>query len=179
MSNTLDWKTKLIAWGSVLTIVGLIFGYALEFKHFSNTLGVGKLVAFSLIAGAALGGWLASKLSRSETTFVGKVRWWVSSLILCTLFMPLIASWLNRLPLSNTTRQISVEFIEEKPFAQERFGLEKGKKIAPDGYYIFVNYRGEIIRLRADRQQFPGKERGDLVQLVLRKGNLGFDWVRF
>ncbi len=175
----LDWKTKLIAWAIVLIIVGLIVGYALEFKHFSNTLYVERLVSAGLVAGAALGAWIGHSLARRETTIVGKARWWVSSLALSILFMPLIASWVNRLPLSSSTKQITVEFIEEKPFAQERFGLLEGKKIAPDGYYIFVMYQGEIIRLRAGKQQFPGRKRGDIIQLEVRKGNLGFDWVLF
>ncbi|GAB4251937.1 MAG: hypothetical protein Kow0027_16290 [Saprospiraceae bacterium] len=178
-TNTLNWKVKAIAWGSVIAIIGLIFGYSLEFRHFSNTLDVERMVGLALLLGAATGAWLANRLSRTESTSVGKLRWWVSMLVLCTLFMPLFVSWLNRLPLSNTTKRVTVEFIEEKPFAQERFGLEKGKKIAPDGYFIFVNYQGEIIRFRADKPQFPGKKRGDLVPLELRPGNLGFDWVRF
>lgn len=178
-SNELNWKSKLIAWGSVLVIIGLIVGYAFEFRHFSNTLHVERMVWGALLLGAAVGAGLAHRLSKTETSSVGKVRWWVSMLVLSTLFMPLLVSWLNRLPLSGTTKQITVEFIEEKPFAQERFGLERGKKIKPDGYFIFVNYQGEIIRLRADKQQFSGKERGDLVQLEVKNGNLGFDWVRF
>lgn len=169
----------MLAWCAALFLIGLIVGYAFEFPHFSNTLKVERLVVGAMVAGAAMGAGVAYKLARNEASTVGKLRWWVSMVVLFVLFMPLFASWVNRLPISNNTRYVHLEFIEEKPFAQERFGLQKGQKIRPDGYYIYVIYEGKMVRFRAERQQFPGKQRGDLVMLKLRKGNLGFDWVQF
>lgn len=175
----LHWKIKLIAWVGVFVLIGLIIGYSFEFEYLSNTIKATHLVVPAMIIGAMCGGLLAKHFSETEKSDVGRIRWWVLMIVLCTLFAPLFASWINRLPLSSTQKQMTVEFLEEKPFAQERFGIEKGKKIKPDGYFIFVNINGEIVRFRAANQQFEGKKRGDLVQLTIHPGNLGFDFVKF
>lgn len=172
-------KSKALAWLAVLGMLALIVGYALEFWRLSNTMHVGRLVLVGIFTGLILGSLVAMKLASSEIDLVSKLRWWVAVPVLAGLFGPLLISWIDRLPFGTSKRTVQAVFMEEKPFAQERFGIPKGEKIEPDGYFIFLMLDGSLERFRSRRQQFPNATKGDTVTVQFSKGLLGFERIEF
>jgi hypothetical protein len=170
-------KTKIIAWLTILATVGLTSGYVLEFHWLGNTFEAGKLAAYSTLAALLLGAFLGWKFHKKGEEQVDKIRIWAACLIIPTVFAPLLGSWSNRLLSPYPSGQRQFEFFEEKPYAQSRFGFIEGETITPDGYYVFVFYNNELQRIRSKDPLFQGKQRGEMVELPVRKGLWGFETV--
>ncbi len=168
-------KTKILAWLTILAVVGLTTAYVLEFHWLGNTFEAEKLVGFSIMAALMIGAFLGWKFQKNGEEQVDKIRIWAVCLLVPALFAPLLGSWSNRLLSPHPVENKQFEFFEEKPFAQSRFGFIKGETITPDGYYIFVFYNNELQRIRSKRSHFQGRQRGDMVELPVKKGLWGFE----
>ncbi|MCB0522181.1 MAG: hypothetical protein H6577_14005 [Lewinellaceae bacterium] len=170
-------KFKILAWASVFGLIGLISAYVLEFHWLANTFDVGMLVAGSILTALMIGAAAAWKWQKWGDEQVDRIRIWAACLLLPALFSPLLGSWANRLLSPYPVKNESFEFFEEKPFAESRFGFIEGEKITPDGYYIFIVHQGKIQRVKSKNQLFQGKQRGDQVELPVKKGLFGFETV--
>ena len=161
----------------VLLAIGLIALYVLEFSWFDRTIGMRSLglyaMAFGAIAGTGLG-WRFSKQSRNT---VETVQLYVFFIVLCTLFSPFFASLSNRLLSPAAPRPKQVEFFEEQAFLSDRYGLIKGEKAKPSGYYTFFYYRGRLRRVKSREPLLPGRKRGETVTLYMKPGLWGFEVV--
>lgn len=175
----LSWKIKAIAFAALIGIVGLITAYVFEFRYLSNTIGAGKLIGFSALAGSLLAAMVARPLALRESDGIGKLRLWLGLALMGAMFGPLFGSWLNRLPSRREPVVIQARFIEEKPYAQRPFGVLEGETVEPDGYYIFVLFEDAIHRFQSPVQRFRNAKKNEMVELPMRKGLLGFRLVDF
>lgn len=172
-------KYKILAWLGMLAFVGLITVYTFEFHWIENTFDAGKLVSRSVFAGV-LAGILTGFLWRKKADdLVARLRLWSACLLLPAMFAPLIGSLTNRLLSPHPERLIHVEFWQETAYAEERFGFIKGEKVEPEGYYIFVVRDGEIKRFDSKIPRFPSVQRGDQIELPVKKGLWGFDVLKW
>lgn len=172
-------KSKILSLLGVVGLIGLITAYVFEFRWMENTFEVRKLVWGSVVTGIFLGTLVTWRWQKNVDDSVAKMQLWAACLLLPAMFAPLFGSLANRL-LSTRPAQIE-EFIfhEEKAFAASPFGFFKGEKIAPDGYYIFFNRNGKLERIESDRPRFEDIERGTTIELPVKKGLFGFEFVKF
>ena len=172
-------KTReyLIYGGLGLIFILLVVLYVFEFRVFDRTLEVKTLVIRSLLFGILPGAWLGYLFRRSGKDLTEKVQIYVFFILMSVLFMPLFGSLTNRMLSFRPVRTVQVELEGETPFYASRFGVIKGEKIEPTGFYTFFYYNGHLERLKSKQALFPGKERGDQVDLDLRKGLWGYDLV--
>ncbi len=168
-------RSYLLAVGATLLLLGLIVLYALEFRYFNLLLSPGKLVLWSLILGLLLGILAGIFFSRQVSGKLERAQIIIFISVLTAIFMPLFASLANRWLAYQPLRLESVELEREEPFFADRFGLIEGEQPEPTGYLLFFYRKGRLHRLRYDEAHFPGRQRGELISLPLRRGFLGFD----
>jgi hypothetical protein len=169
-------KTKFFIFLSMMALLGVIVLYVLEIQWFQNYFEAKNLVVFALLAGVAIGVLLGYLLRNKAKEQVEKMQLWVACLIIPVLLMPLIASLANRLFAEQAT-PTKVEFWEEKAYLMNRFGQIKGERMEPSGYYIFIIKNGEMVRLESDKPMFPNAQKGDTVEVPIRKGLFGVAFV--
>ncbi len=161
-----------------LLFIVLVILYVLEFPWFDRTINARTMTFFALAIGIILGlglGWAYRGQARDKTE---KVQLYVFFVFICGLFAPLAASLGNRLLSPYPPRAETVEFIEEKQYFSEPFGLLKGEKPKPDGYLSFFYYEGELRRVKNETPLFSGRNRGEEAQIMMRRGLWGFDIVQ-
>jgi hypothetical protein len=168
-----DRRARLTALGFTLLFLGLIWLYVREFPLLSNTFQVKRLVVSAMFFGA---------VGAAGLLYVGRERFTplrrhlpelASVLTAAVLFSPLLFSLLNR-GLGKTEYQ-SFEFVSETPYLASAYGIIKGDKIKPSGYYLFVRENGRTHRLQYKKQAYyPITRPGEQVLLPVRKGLLGF-----
>lgn len=157
---------------AVAALFLLIWLYVREYAVFSNTIGVGRLVAVACIVGAILAGGLIYALRRRLTPWN---RHWPEVFLLLfagVLFAPLFGSLLNRA--GGRTENQSFEFLAETPYLASRYGLLKGEAVQPTGYRLDVREQGQLRSFRYRTQAyFPNTKAGDPVLLPVRRGLFG------
>ncbi len=170
-------KTRLLIFFAVLALLGVVVLYVLEFQWFQNYLDLRPMLLGSLVVGILLGIFLGFRFQKSSDDLAEIMQIWSACVILPLFLMPLFASLANRLFAKQAIEQIQVEFWEEKAYIQSRYGILKGEKLDKTGYFVFVVKDGEILRLQSKTPRFPNAKKGDKVNLPLRKGLFGTDFV--
>ena len=156
-----------------LFVLGCIVLYGFEFKHFSNTFGVKKLVLWSLAIGAIAGGILAYFVTKSYDDLLEKFQVYVFFVILTALLSPLVGSLSNRWLSFAEKEKIEVELVSQSTYTKSRFGNVKTKK---DGYFIFFVKGNKIERVKTKELFFPNVQAGDAISIFTRKGFWGFEY---
>ena len=80
----------------VLLFLLVIFLYAFEFKHFSNTFGIEKMVVRSIIFGGFSGAVIAFFYSKRYSDPLDRMKTYVFFVIILLMVAPLFASLSNR-----------------------------------------------------------------------------------
>lgn len=167
----------LTAFAGVLVFIGLILLYVREFAVFYNTIGVQRLVAGSFVVGALAAGGLAYALRRRLTPWGKHVPEVLLIAVFTLLFAPLFGSLLNRTGAPVTNQ--SFDFFSEKPYLASSYGLLKGEKIKPTGYFLEVREGERLMRFKYKRQAYyPNTQPGDPILLPVQKGWFGFRVMR-
>ena len=161
----------------VLLLLGLIALYVLEFRWFDRTIGMRNLALYAMAIGVLLGVALGRRFSPQGRNTVEKVQLYVFFIFICTLFAPLAASLSNRLLSLSAPRLEHITFFEEQAFYSDRYGLIKGERVEPDGYYTFFYYHGRLRRIKSEQPLLPGRERGETAELRIKRGLWGYDVV--
>jgi hypothetical protein len=166
-------RARLTALGFTLLFLGLIGLYVREFPLLSNTFQVKRLIAGAMLLGTTGGaGFLYAKRARF-TPLRRHLPELASILTVVVLFSPLLFSLLNR-GLGKTEDQ-AFEFVSETPYLASSYGILKGDKIKPTGYYLVVRENGRTHRLQYKKQAYyPITRPGEQILLPVRKGLLGF-----
>jgi hypothetical protein len=159
-----------------LAILGLVVLYALEVKQFQRTIHVGDLMAKSAGIGLVLGSVGAYFLQRFGSDTTERVQISLTVILFFVIFLPLFGHLTNRGLGSRTPEPTEFVFFAENPFAQ-RFGLQNGEPIEPDGYYLFVLKEGITFRFPVKESLASGLERGDTLSLGLCRGLWGYQWL--
>lgn len=171
-------RSEYLKYGSLgFLFLGLVVLYAFEFKYFHNTFSASKLVFWSLCAGLLVGLFLASRFNKSAEDLTGTIQIYVFFIIMCMVFMPLLASLTNRWLDDDEVELREVEFVDEVPFFSSRYGIMEGEKLEPTGYYCFFYHEANLERIKSDKPLFFERERGDNVEIFVKKGFLGFEYM--
>lgn len=169
---------RLTALAIVMSVIGLIALYVLEFRWFDRTIGMRGLALYAMGAGALLGTALAWRFSRKARNTVEKAQLYIFFILFCTLFAPFFASVSNRLFSPYPPRPEPVEFFEQRAYLSGRFGLIREEEGRPTGYYTFFYYRGKLRRAKSEQPILPPEvERGQTVELLMKRGLWGYDVV--
>lgn len=157
----------------VLALSLLVWLYVREFPVFSNTIGAGTLIAFSISLGCmAIGGVLWQMRPR----FLPLDKHLPEVLLLVffsAVFSPLFGSLINRACGSDTEQ--CFQFVSETAYYASGYGILKGEKLSPTGWRLLVEEKGKTISFKYRSQAyFPLTRPGETVVLPIRKGCLGF-----
>jgi hypothetical protein len=171
-------KNKILAFIFTIFFIGLIWQYVAEFPTFENTIGIGHLVARSLIFAAFLGGiclfFLKNRLKPAENHLPEIV----GLLLVPMIFAPYFGSFFNRIGASQPTEQPFI-FQKETPFLISRFGfLRSLQHESAAGYHLFVENSDKKYRFRYEKQAyFPLTKAGETVLLPVKIGLFGYPIV--
>ncbi len=168
---------RLFAFGFVLFFFLLILLYVKEFPVLSNTVDVKWLVFGSMLFSLCCSGLY---LWWYQTKFKPWDRHLPEVFIIAVLpmvFSPLAGSLLNRT--LGTTSTSSFEFVSEMPFMATGYGIMKGQKIQPTGYFLHVKEGTKMRRFRYKNQAYyPITKPGERVLLPTINGLFGFRVVK-
>ncbi len=159
-----------------MAIIGLIVLYVFEFQWLSNTFEAGKLIAQFAISGFVAGlilGWHYRYKAKDITEQIQIFCFFIFPL---TLFAPLFGSLSNRLLSFHPVEMRQFEFFKETSFSGE-LGIFEGARITPDAYLVFFFRNGKLERIKSRKRLFPGIERGSFIDLPVRKGFWGYEYV--
>jgi hypothetical protein len=170
-------KVELIAVGATAAFVGLLWLYVREFPVFSNTIGLRPLLIGSFSIAILGAGALLYALRDRFSPWQRHLPEIFLILFGFVLFAPLFGSLLNRIP--GRPAYESFEFVSEMPYLASNYGVLKGEKIEPSGYYLTVrSTAGRLHRFRYRQQAYyPITKSGEQILLPVRKGLLGADVV--
>ena len=157
----------------VMVFIVLMGLYVREFQFFSNTIDVQWLIVRSLLLAFVLAAGVVWRYRARFSPWERHLPEALFILILGPLFAPLAASLLNRS--TSAYAYQSFEFIAERPYYASNFGLLKGEKPSPLGYFLTVREHDKGYRFRYKKQvYFPLTQPGDTIMLPIKKGLLGF-----
>jgi len=157
----------------VIFFLTTIFLYAFEFKHFSNTFDIKKLIVNALLLGAGMGILVAYFFTKNYTDSLEKFKMYVAFVFFGMLMLPLLASLSNRLLGASEPVEEQVVFEKQDAFSQSRFGNVNGDS---DGYFLFLEKDNQIIRLKTKKILDPMPKQGDRILIKMKKGFWGCDY---
>ncbi|MFT4663521.1 MAG: hypothetical protein ACI8YQ_003176 [Polaribacter sp.] len=158
-------------------ILLLILLISLELKHFNNTFEAKTMVLIAMFVGLLLGVFLSYKTTNENKKMetLTKFQIWVALLICCTLVMPFLVSFTNRVLSFRGIEEVPVTFVQTEGFYADRYGLLDSAE--PDGYFLFVLKDDNLVRLKTRKNPFPNAKENKTVLLPLRKGFWGFNYA--
>lgn len=168
---------RLLIWLGFVLLLLLFYLYVREFRYFSNTFEVGRLILYSMIPGAVVGGLLGWRIQKEQRDPVDRIRTFLLVFLPIVLFAPLLGSLSNRLPGTPPVENRSFEFWENDARISSRFGLTKGEKPKPDAYFLYFVRAGKIERIKSKTPLYETARRGDTITLPIRRGLWGYEWV--
>ncbi len=161
----------------VALFFGLIYGYAHESTYFTNTLGSNYLFFRGLAVGVIVGLAGFFYFENKATDALERFQIGAFSVLLGMLIFPYIAIWSNHFFAEKRPLSITVVFQRNEPIRTGRFGISKGKLPEIDGFYTYFLKDSDGDRIRSKQQLFRGIELGTEVELPIKKGFWGFDFV--
>ena len=168
-----DTGFKIRAFIAVLAFFALIWLYVREFAVLSNTIGGKSLVLGSMVVGATMAGGALWRWRERFTPWERHLPEVLLILVFSVLFAPLFGSLFNR-ALGKTANQ-SFEFVSETPYLASNYGVLKGEKIRPTGYYLTVKEKGRELRFKYKTQSYyPLTKPGETILLPVRTGLFGY-----
>ena len=167
---------RLYAFFAVAALVALMFLYAREFEWFSNTIGAGRLVTIAFLLGLIISGGVIWYF-RDRFTPIKKHLPEIGVIgLFITVFSPLMVSLLNRLPGKSNYEQFI--FKSEQAYLAHGYGILKTESIRPTGWILTVERNGHQYQFKYKEQPyFPITQPGEIIELPIRHGVLGFDLV--
>lgn len=165
-------RTSILSVLVVLAFFGLVWLYVREFAVLFNTIGAKGLVIGSMLVAAVTACGSLWHWRERFTPWERHTPEVLFILIFSVLFAPLLGSLINR-TLGNTTNQ-SFEFISEAPYFSSNYGILRGEKLRPTGWYLNVRENGHLRTFKYTTQAYyPLTKPGDTILLPVRKGLFG------
>jgi hypothetical protein len=170
---------KLISIVAVALFFGVIYGYAQETVYFSNTFDSRYLFFRGLAVGAVIGlaGFFYYK--KLATDALERFQLGAFLILLGMIVFPFLAIWSNHFFAKSDPLSTRVVFQRDEPIRTGRFGISKGKLPEIDGFYTYFLKNSDADRIRSKQQLFRGVEQGSEVELPIKKGLWGFEFVEF
>ena len=157
----------------VILFLLVIFSYAFEFKHFSNTFGIEKMVVRAFVIAAIAGAVIAFFYSKRYFEPLDKFKTYVFFIIIFLMIAPLLASLTNRYLSFSEIKQVEVIFEKQEAYIKSRFGKVKSKT---DGVHLFFLKDQKFERVKTKKLQFPDAEKGDKILIGIKKGFWGYEY---
>jgi hypothetical protein len=168
----------------VFLFFGVIYGYSQETLYFSNTFAMRTLFFRGLVWGAFVGLGVFFYYRKNADDALERFQLAAVFTFLGMLIFPFLTSWSNHFFAKETPPDVSgqalstrVSFQRDEPIRTGRFGISKGKLPEVDGFYTYFLKDGAIDRVRSKQQLFRGIELGTEVELPIKQGFWGFDFV--
>jgi hypothetical protein len=168
---------KLKSIVGVALFFGVIYGYAHESLYFSNTFQSRSLFFRGSVMGALVGLVGFFFLKNKAADALERFQIGAFSLLLGMFVFPFLALWSNHFFAEKDPLSTKVIFDRNEPIRTGRFGISKGKLPEIDGFYTYFLKDSDIDRVRSKQQLFRGLERGTDVELPVKKGLWGFEFV--
>ena len=169
---------EYVLYGSIgLFLLWSVVLYVYEFRQFEQLLNSRLFLITTASIGALIGMGLSWKFQYKGSDLTDKVQIYVFFILIGAIFMPLWLSVANRVLAFGAERIEKVEFWEQHAYYSSRGGLIKGEKPKPTGFYTFLFMDEAFIRLESKSALYPGKQRGDSVELYIKKGFLGMPYI--
>jgi hypothetical protein len=162
----------------VLLFFGVIYGYSQETLYFSNTFAMRTLFFRGLVFGAFVGLGVFFYYRKNADDALERFQLAAAFTFLGMLVFPFLTIWSNHFFAKETPLSTRVIFQREEPIRTGRFGISKGKLPEVDGFYMYFLKDGDIDRVRSKQQLFRGVELGTEVELPIKQGFWGFDFVK-
>jgi hypothetical protein len=169
--------TQLKSIIAVALFFGVIYGYAHETLYFTNTFGISTLFFRGLVLGALAGLGVFFYYKRNATDVLERFQMATSLMLLGMLVFPFLAIWSNHFFAQETPLSTNVVFQYEEPIRTGRFGISKGKLPEVDGFYTYFLKESKSDRVRSKQQLFRGVALGTEVELPIKHGFWGFDFI--
>lgn len=170
-------KTYLLYIGITIGIIATFFLYAFEFQYFNRTFHMQALAIWAIVLGIIVGAVAAFRLQKHTDNRLERIQIFIACIVIAIMLFPLLASLSNRLLSPRSAEQVTVEFVEEKPYYGSRFGFSESGQVEPTYYRSFVYRDEDLLEIQTEQQLFPGASRGDTVQLPVKKGLWGVEYV--
>lgn len=158
-------------------IIGLFILYAFEFTYFNRTFYIQRLAIIAIILGMVMGAVSAWRLQKWATSQLERLQLYIACILFAAIFMPLFASLTNRLLSFHPVEKLPVEFVEEKPYFNSRFGITSEGQARPSSHRSFIYWKEDLLGLQTETPLFSEAKRGDTIQLAIKKGLWGFEFV--
>lgn len=161
----------------VLILLGTILGYVREVPYFSNTFDIRYLffrfLLFGGIIGAIAGWFLMQKLiDRSDR---------VPLILVCFVaglaIFPLVGISSNHFFAKKKPLSMKVIFQKEEALRTSRMGVVKNSVVTVDAFYVYFTKDYQVDRIRTKNQSFRNIEAGQEIELPVKHGFWGFDFV--
>ncbi len=147
-----------------------------EVPYFSNTFQTGYLITRSAFAGAILGFLTSTFFHSPGNDSIEKFQTSALFIFLFLMIAPAGMNWLNH-HFASETRYERVRFLKESGVQTSRFGVLKGENLKNDLYYTEFLRNDLVERIRSTHPLFTGIKHGALIDIPVKKGLLGFDFV--
>jgi hypothetical protein len=162
---------------ALFVLAGIIYGYVTQVPYFSNTFGIQYLFFRFLFLGVLIGGIVGWFLSKKGETGIERAQIIIASILLCAAIAPLKGIYINHAFADDTPLSKKVIFEKEEALRTSRFGVRKNAIPEPDAYYVHFNMDNTMQRIRSKNPSFKNIEKGTEIELPVKKGILGFDFV--
>jgi hypothetical protein len=162
---------------AVALFFGVIYGYTHETTYFTNTFASRTLFFRGLVLGALVGLGVFFYYKHNATDALERFQLAASFVLLGMLVFPFLAIWTNHLFAEKHPLSTKVVFQREEPIRTGRFGISKGKLPEVDGFYTYFLKDSDSDRVRSKQQLFRGIALGTEVELPIKHGFWGFDFV--
>jgi len=170
-------KTYLLYIGITIGIIATFFLYAFEFQYFNRTFHMQALATWAIALGVIVGVLVAIRLQKGADNRLERIQVFIACIVIAVMLFPLLASLSNRLLSPQSVESVLVEFVEEKPYYGSRFGFGESGQMEPTYYRSFVYRDEDLLEIQTEQPLFSGASRGDTVQLPVKKGLWGIEYV--
>ncbi len=154
-------------------LLAMVVLYALEFKYFHLTFNLQGLILKGVVVGLIVGVELGWWFRRHAEDLTERIQLYVFFIVLSMVFMPLLVSLSNRFVTLKPSASINVDYVGTEAFYSDRFGLIKGQKVEPTGYYLFFYYNNRLQRIELKAPIFKDSVRGATITLPVWQGIWG------
>ncbi len=168
---------KLISIIAVGLFFGVIYGYACETVYFTNTLNVFYLLSRAAVGGVLLGLIVFSFYKKNVDEGIERFQLGAFFALIGIVVLPYVAIFTNHFFAKSDPLSIKVIFQRDEAIRTGRFGISKGKLPEVDGVYTYFLKNLDLDRVRSKQPLFRGIESGTEVELPIKKGFWGYQFV--
>ncbi len=171
-------RIQIMAISVVVFLSLLIGGYIKEIHYFYVTFDVHLLFNRAFVIGALLGslvGWVLAKRHANEPN--ERFQWFSISFLLGSSALPLLAVFSNHALTTQKVENLPVVFLKEEGCATSRMSEINNEHTSINYYVTFFLKDQTVEQIRSKIKLFPNIEQNTPVDLPIKRGFWGFDFV--